>query len=170
MNQYCLNCGHRLEKKIIENHERDICPICGWVNYIQLKVTAGMLVAQDSKLLLVQRAMDPWKDYWYLPAGYVENDETPIHAAEREAREETGLEIQAERLENIYFYNNDPRGNGLLILYSGKITGGNIKINREAKANKFFYPEEIGALKLAGGSHNKAIWDFLVKISMADAK
>lgn len=170
MNQYCLNCGHRLEKKIIENRKREICPLCGWVNYIQLKVTAGMLVVQDSRLLLVQRAMEPWKDYWYLPAGYVENDETPLKAAEREVREETGLEIKARRLENIYFYNDDPRGNGLLILYSGRVVGGNIKINREAKAIRYFYPEEIRALKLAGGSHNLAIRDYLVKISKVDAK
>ena len=170
MNLYCLNCGHRLEKQIIENRERDICPVCGWVNYIQLKVTAGMLVVQDSKLLLVQRVIEPWKGYWYLPSGFAENDETQIHAAEREAREETGLDIHAEALVNVYFYNDDTRGNGLLILYSGRITGGKIKVNSEAKAIKFFYPEEINSLKLAGISHNNAIRDCLAKISKVDAK
>ena len=170
MNQYCLNCGHRLEKQIIENRERDTCPVCGWINYVQLKVTAGMLVVQDSKLLLVQRAIEPWKGYWYVPAGYVENDETPMYAAEREAREGTGLEIHAEALVNIYFYNDDPRGNGLLILYSGRITGGKIKINGEAKAIRFFYSEDISTLKLAGGSHNNAIRDYLTKVSKVDAK
>jgi ADP-ribose pyrophosphatase YjhB (NUDIX family) len=170
MNQYCLNCGHRLETQIIENRERDVCPVCGRINYVQLKVTAGMLVVQASKLLLVQRAIEPWKGYWYLPAGYVENDETPIHAAEREAQEETGLEINAENLEDIYFYNDDPRGNGLLILYSGRVAGGKIKINSEAEEIRFFYPDEINSLKLAGGSHNIAIRDWLTKLSEAGVR
>jgi 8-oxo-dGTP diphosphatase len=167
MNQYCLKCGHLLEEKIIERYERGICPVCGWINYIQLKVTAGLLVAQAGKLLLVKRAIEPWKGYWYLPAGYVENDESPIQAAEREAREETGLVIKADILENVLFYNDDPRGNGILILYSGKPVAGNIQINNEAEAIHFFSPDEINSLKLAGGSHNKAIYDWLKKTSYA---
>ncbi len=170
MYQYCLKCGQQLDVQIIENRKRDICPVCGWINYVQLKVTAGMLVVNASKLLLVQRAIEPWKGYWYLPAGYVENDETPIHAAEREAQEETGLEIKAEKLEDIYFYNDDPRGNGLLILYSGRVAGGQIKINNEAEDIRFYFPNEINSLKLAGGSHNIAISDWLSKISGIGAK
>jgi ADP-ribose pyrophosphatase YjhB (NUDIX family) len=170
MNHCCLNCGHRLEIKIIENRKREICPVCGWINYVQLKVTAGILVIQDTKLLLVQRAIEPWKGHWYLPAGFVEDDETPIHAAEREAREETGLEIHAVALLNIYLYNDDPRGNGLLILYSGRILGGKIKINSEAKDIRFFYSKDIDTLKLAGGSHNIAIRDYFSRISKVDTK
>jgi ADP-ribose pyrophosphatase YjhB (NUDIX family) len=170
MDQYCLNCGHQLEKQIIENRDRDICPDCGWVNYVQLKVTAGVLVVQDSKLLLVQRAIDPWKGYWYLPAGYVESDENPVHAAEREAQEETGFEIHVKELVDIYFYNDDPRGNGLLILYYGRIKSGKMLISKETKAIKFFYPDEIRTLKLAGGSHSKAIDDYLTRVSKVDGK
>jgi 8-oxo-dGTP diphosphatase len=170
MNQYCLKCGHLLEQKIIEKYERDICPVCGWIYYIQLKVTAGMRVVQDTKLLLVQRAIEPWKGYWYLPAGYVEYDESPIQAAEREAREETGLEIKTDNLEGVFFYDDDPRGNGLLILYSGRPIGGKIKINSEAEAICFFSPLEIKSLKLAGGSHNIAIHDWLIKASDAGVR
>ena len=170
MPQYCLKCGQQLEIQIIENRKREICPVCGWINHVQLKVTAGIRVVQASKLLLVKRAIEPWKGYWYLPAGYVEEDEIPINAAEREALEETGLEVIAENLEDIYFYNDDPRGNGLLVLYSGRVAGGEIKINSEAEDIRFFYPNEINSLKLAGGSHNIAICDCLAKISEADGR
>jgi 8-oxo-dGTP diphosphatase len=169
MNQYCLKCGHLLEQKIIERYERGICSVCGWINHVQLKVTAGVLVVQDDKLLLVQRAIDPWKGYWYLPAGYVENDESPIQAAEREAREKTGLIIKTDILENIFF-KDDPRGNGILILYSGRPVGGYIQINIEADAIGYFSPDEIISLKLAGGSHNIAIRHWLTKTSDAGVR
>lgn len=118
---------------------REVCPVCQWIFYPQLKVTASVLVVREGKILLVQRAKEPWKGYWYLPAGYVENDETPRMAAEREAEEETGFSIISKDLIDTYFYDDDPRGNGLLILYSGTISSGEIRNNAEAMAIEFFF-------------------------------
>ncbi len=166
MSHYCLLCGNQLSIKNYDGREREICQVCNWIYYPQLKVTAGVFVEEDKKLLLVQRAIEPWKELWYLPAGYVENDETPLKAAEREAIEETGLKIKAGELLDIFFYDDDPRGNGLLILYKGVIKGGEIKNNCEAQAVGFFLPKEVSLLKLAGGSHNRAILKWLNKQTM----
>ena len=161
MNHFCLLCGTPLLIEYFENREREVCPTCQWVYYPQLKVTAGVLVEKNQKILLVQREIEPWKGLWYLPAGYVENDEAPIDAAEREANEETGLCIKTKKLINVYFYEDDPRGNGLLVLYEGEIIGGEIDKNHEAQAVKFFSSDEIRKLYLAGGSHDRAIQDWL---------
>jgi 8-oxo-dGTP diphosphatase len=163
MNHYCLTCGSKLIKKKIEEREREICPQCGWIKYDQLKVTAGVLIEDGKKILLVKRAIDPWKGYWYLPAGYVENDEHPKSAAERECFEETNLKIKAGNLVNVYFYDDDPRGNGLLILYAGTIEGGEIKPNQEATEIRYFGYDEIESQRIAGGSHNIAIQDWVSK-------
>ena len=69
----------------------------------------------------------------------------------------------AINLISIYFYNDDPRGNGLLILYSGKIKSGIVKINREVEEICFFLPAAIQSLSLAGGSHNIAIHEWVKK-------
>ncbi len=170
MSHYCLLCGNELSQRSIEGREREACQHCGWIKYDQLKVTAGVLVEKDNKVLLVKRAIQPWRGYWYLPAGFVEDDESPREAAEREGFEETNLKISTDHLINVYFYNNDPRGNGLLILYSGIITSGTEKLTPEVQEINLFSREEIQTLKLAGGSHNLAIQEWASRISVDNPK
>ncbi len=45
-------------------------------------------------LLLVQRKKDPFADHWALPGGFLEMDESPEAAVQRELKEETGLVIK----------------------------------------------------------------------------
>jgi ADP-ribose pyrophosphatase YjhB (NUDIX family) len=150
-----------LSQRSIEGREREVCQQCGWIKYDQLKVTAGVLVERDKKVLLVKRAIQPWRGYWYLPAGFVENDESPREAAEREGFEETNLKISTKDLIDVYYYNDDPRGNGLLILYSGTITSGIEKLTPEVQEISFFSRDEIQSLELAGGSHKLAIQEWV---------
>lgn len=170
MIHYCLLCGNELSRRSIEGREREVCQHCGWIKYDQLKVTAGVLVEKDNKVLLVKRAIQPWRGYWYLPAGFVENDESPRDAAEREGFEETNLKISTGHLINIYFYKDDPRGNGLLILYSGIITCGEEKLSSEVQEISFFSHKEVRSLKLAGGSHNLAIHEWASRMSKDNPK
>ncbi len=43
-------------------------------------------------MLLVRRAHAPWRGYWDVPGGFCEPREHPITTAEREVREEAGVE------------------------------------------------------------------------------
>lgn len=56
---------------------------------------SGIVALRDDRVLLIQRAKDK---SWDIPKGRVEAGETPAMTATREAREETGLIIQPERL------------------------------------------------------------------------
>ncbi len=154
--KFCTNCGAALGLKEIEHRQRAWCPECGTVHYEQLKVGAGALIERDNKLLLLQRTHAPWTHCWNLPAGYVEVDESPGQAVIREVYEETGLHVQVADLVDVYFYDDDPRGNGILVVYRCSVLSGALTESEEAALPTFFAPEEIRP-NLAGGGNNQAI-------------
>ena len=63
------------------------------------------------KLLLIRRDAYPYKDSWALPGGFLRSDETPLKAAFRELKEETGVEGAYLRILDIFGNpGRDPRG------------------------------------------------------------
>ncbi|MEW6650492.1 MAG: NUDIX hydrolase [Chloroflexota bacterium] len=157
---YCYRCGSGLSWSVIESIAREVCPDCGWVHYPQLKVSAAALVTQHDALLLVQRGNDPWRGCWYLPAGYVEADENPARAAERELREETGLAAVTKDLAGVYFFDDDPRGNGVLIVFRCELNGGMLNPGAEVRQAGYFQAENLPA-PLTGAGHDRAIYDWI---------
>lgn len=155
-----------MKTSIMENRERKLCPKCGWIYYEHLKVGAGVLLEENGAILMVRRTIEPWKGFWYLPAGYVEADETPQEAAIRETREETGLIVRLTKLEDVYHFDDDPRGNGLLILYSAVKCGGVLSISNETSEIRYFHPSEL-PVDIAGKAHQNAVEDWLKRINNA---
>ncbi len=157
--RYCPLCGATLTVGEIEARRRSICPECGWIHYAQLKVGAGALIEQDGRLLLLQRARPPFQGCWNLPAGYVEADEHPAEAARREVQEETGLQVDVGGLVNAYYFDDDPRGNGILLVYRCRILGGEPKASDEGLTPTFFPPQRLPS-DLAGGGHDQAVHEW----------
>jgi 8-oxo-dGTP diphosphatase len=85
-------------------------------------VAADVLVFyKDGKhveLLLVKRRNEPFKGMWAFPGGFVEDDEELEHAAARELREETGLQLQGmKQLHTFGKVGRDPRGRTVSVTY-----------------------------------------------------
>ena len=154
--RFCSNCGARLQLREIEGKKRALCPACDHIHYEQPKVGAGALIERDKCLLLLQRTTEPFRLHWNLPAGYVEVDETPAQAAVREVREETGLQVEVVALENVYSYTDDPRGNGVFIVYRCRVIGGALSESPEGINLTYVARDQIPD-KLAGGGHDQAI-------------
>jgi len=162
MAHYCYRCGNELEVQFMDHREREVCPNCGWVYYVQLKVGAAVIIEQDNKLLLLKRAHEPWLGSWMIPAGYVEADEDPKDAAKREVFEEAGLDVELGDLVKTYYFDDDPRGNGVAFVYGAKNVSGEISLNGEATDARYFAHDEIPSFLTKGG-HDRIIAEWRVQ-------
>ena len=72
----------------------------------------------DLKVLLIERALSPFKGSWALPGGFVRVDETLDEAARRELQEEAGLqEVFLEQLYTFGTVDRDPRERVVSVAY-----------------------------------------------------
>ncbi len=75
-------------------------------------------IIQSGRVVLIKR-----EDFevWGLPGGGIEPGESLVQAAIREAREETGLEVQLTRLVGLYCAGNEPS-----VVFAAQPTGGQL--------------------------------------------
>ena len=78
--------------------------------------------ADRIEVLLVKRALDPFKGRWAFPGGFVDEDESLEAAAARELREETGLkDIQLEQVCAFGDPGRDPRGHTVSVAFASVV-------------------------------------------------
>jgi ADP-ribose pyrophosphatase YjhB (NUDIX family) len=75
-----------------------VCSACGFVFYQHSRVAVGGLVERDGRVLLARRRDAPYRGWWDVPGGYLEEGEHPEDGVRREFLEETGLVVRPVRL------------------------------------------------------------------------
>lgn len=83
-----------------------------------------IIVTEDkSKILLIKRGKEPWKDCWAFPGGRIEQkDDDILAAACRELKEETQLaNIPLKYIKTIGNNKRDPRGFCITNIFMGKV-------------------------------------------------
>jgi len=117
-------------------------------------LTVDALIIHEGKLVLIRRMNPPFENQFALPGGFVEIGETVEAAAVREAKEETGLDIELVRLLGVYSDpSRDPRGHTVTVCYLAR-GFGKLKAGSDAKDIRLFGFNEIPKLAF---DHNKII-------------
>lgn len=110
-------------EKEFEGTPKPTCPDCGFVVFLDPKVAVVVLMTMDEKLVLIKRGVVPHIGKWSFPGGYVDRGEPVEAAAQREVKEETGLDVELTGMVGLYSTESDPV---ILAVYSGLVVGGMI--------------------------------------------
>ena len=153
--------------KVIEEIEKELekkegntmeCPRCGYpVKVYKNPVpTVDIIITIDDKIVLVRRKNEPFG--WAIPGGFIDFGESAETAAVREAKEETGLDVELTGLLGVYSDpERDPRTHTISTVFLAKAQG-TPKADDDALDiglfNKDNLPEEIVF------DHKKILEDF----------
>jgi 8-oxo-dGTP diphosphatase len=140
---YCPSCGGRLGRTDEDGRRRMRCAACGFIQYRNPAAAVGVLIRQDGEVLLVKRRFEPYRGKWVIPSGFIECDEDMRDAARREVAEETGLDVELTGLHAAESCFDDPRGNTVLILFTGRIIGGSLDAGDDAEQVAFFQLDNL---------------------------
>ena len=139
---YCPECGARVELRIPEGEDRPrhVCPACATIHYQNPKLVVGSLPVSGERILLCRRAIDPRRNSWTLPAGWLENGETVTACALRETCEEawaTVTDLQAYTLVNL------PHINQLYLILRARLVNQDFRPGPESLEVRLFSLTEI---------------------------
>jgi ADP-ribose pyrophosphatase YjhB (NUDIX family) len=160
--KHCPRCATPLELQDDHGTRRPVCPACGYVHYRNPVPAAGVLLPHGDEVLLVRRKFAPRAGAWCLPAGFMEDGETPEACAVRELREETGIEAELTGLFGVFAGFDDPRVRAVLILYTAVRLGGELVPGDDAIEAQFFHLERLPT-EIAFEAHRQALTRFVTK-------
>jgi 8-oxo-dGTP diphosphatase len=126
---------------------------------IRVTVDVVIFTVRESKLqvLLVERAIAPFKGRWALPGGFIRTRESLEEAALRELEEETGVrEIWLEQLYTFGDPARDPRGRVVTVAYYALIASDQAPLTpgSDATAARWWPVSDLPAL---GFDHDRIL-------------
>nr|WP_199081900.1 NUDIX domain-containing protein [Pedobacter sp. ASV19] len=134
-----------------------------------IKVTVDAIVfgynqGNGISVLLIKRKVEPFKNEWALPGGFVLNHETLEEAVERELREEAGVSINY--LEQLFTFgkpDRDPRMRIVSVSYFGLVKSADFSLfaSTDAAEAAWFNIYELPALAF---DHNDIVGKAIARL------
>jgi ADP-ribose pyrophosphatase YjhB (NUDIX family) len=142
--KHCPLCAATLVQGTREGRARVHCSACSFVLYENpAAASAGLVLDEHGRVLLVRRAIEPYRGMWALPAGYQEIDEPPEEAAVREVLEESGIRVEVLSLFDLIFVPEDLRRPANVAVFLCRPVGGELCAGEDALEAAWFLLEDL---------------------------
>jgi len=115
-------------------------------------VAVAFLIERDGRLLMIRRGPDrehaPGE--WECGSGRVEPGEEPEDAVRREAREETGLEVEVVGpVDTFHYYRGPAREEAIGIAFHCRVLGGEVRLSDEHDAVEWVALDRVGEIPVS---------------------
>ena len=157
---YCGQCGGEIGLRFVavEERQRLVCQRCELIHYLNPRIVTNVLPERGGRVLLLRRAIEPSLGKWAFPGGFLELGESAEEGAEREAREEVGLQVKAGDLLGVY--TRVDHGIVVVVFRSRRVSGRPLA-GPEALDTAWFGPGQIPWADLAFETTEAALRDWV---------
>jgi NADH pyrophosphatase NudC (nudix superfamily) len=132
--RFCLHCGAPLAERAVDGELRLGCTSCAFVLFDNPTPVAGVIVRRDEQVLLVRPRRG---NSHILVSGFLESFESAEEAAVREVWEETGLDVEIERV--LGSYSCRPIGkNQVFIVCVARVRSGDLRLSDELAEARWY--------------------------------
>lgn len=138
--KHCPWCAAELKLGKVEGDKERLHCSCGYINWNNPVPVAVVVIPSRGGVVLVKRAIPPAVGAWALPAGFVDQFESPEDAAKREAFEETGMKVTILRLLKVVM---TPGRNNMLMFYLAAPCQDDIVVSSESQDVKSFALDQL---------------------------
>jgi len=99
----------------------------------EAKIAAKAFIVRDNKLLIIKRSDDEayMPSVWEIPGGKIDPGEDPHLGLKREAKEETGLNIEIIKPLNVQFFQREDLGAITMIIFECNADKGDVILNKK---------------------------------------
>lgn len=91
------------------------------------KIVVGVCAKKDGKILMIQEAREDIYKLWNFPMGHLDEGETIFEGAKREAKEETGYDVELTGIISIQNFKNKDL---IKITFSANVLSGDISYDK----------------------------------------
>lgn len=107
---------------------------------------------RNLNILLIKRGVEPFKEAWAIPGGFLQENETVEQCAQRELKEETSLEVGEENIKQFHVFSavdRDPRTRVLSVAFYALVKTEQVKGGTDADDAQWFPVNMIDTFHLA---------------------